>query len=77
MDEGSANPTMIPATDVEVKPLDEDGNPILGAKVILECGDPSRLYTGYDEEEDGTYIFIDAIPETGQEDCELAVETPG
>ena len=74
--DGDLNPTMPPATDVEVKPVDEDGKPIQGATVTLECGDPSRSYTGK-EVNDGTYIFKDAIPQTGQEHCTMSVEAPG
>ena len=80
VDEGTTNPTMTPATDVEVKPLDQDGNPIPGASVTLECGDPSRSYSGNEHpahEHPGTYIFEDAIPQTGQEDCTMTVEAPG
>ena len=76
VDEGTTNPTMTPGSDVEVKPLDEEGNPIPGAKVTLECGVPPRTYTANDQG-DGTYIFKDAVPQTGLEDCELTVEAPG
>ena len=76
VDEGTTNPTMTPGTDVEVEPLDEDGKPIPGATVTLKCGDPPRTYTGR-EQVDGTYVFQDAVPQTGQEDCELTVEAPG
>ena len=74
--DGDINPTMPPATDLEVKPLDQYSKPIPGASVTLECGDPSRSYTG-NEQDDGTYIFEDAIPQPGQEDCTLTVEAPG
>ena len=73
---GDLSPTIQPATDVEVKPINEDGKPIQGADVTLECGDPSRSYVG-NEVGDGTYIFKDAIPQTGQEDCTLTVEASG
>ena len=74
--DGDVNPTIALATDLEVKPLDEDGTPVTGASVTLECGDPSRSYKG-NEQDDGTYIFKDAIPQTGQEDCTMTVEAPG
>ena len=74
--DGDVNPNMPPATDLEVKPLDQYGKPIPGASVTLKCGDPSSSYTG-NEQNDGTYIFEDAIPQTGQEDCTLTVEAPG
>ena len=76
MIDGDVNPIMTPATDVEVKPLDQDGKPIPGASVTLECGDPSRSYIG-NEQNDGTYIFKDSIPQIGQEDCEMTVEASG
>ena len=74
--DGDVNPTMPPATDLAVKPLDQDDNPIPGASVTLECGDPSRSYNGI-EHDDGIYIFENAIPQTGQEDCTMTVEKPG
>ena len=76
MTEGNTNPVLTPATDVEVNPVGEDGQPITGAKVTLMCGDPPRSYNGV-AGNDGTYIFKDAIPETGREDCEMTVEAPG
>ena len=74
--DGNINPTMPPATDLEVKPLDQYSKPIPGASVTLECGDPSRSYIG-NEQNDGTYIFKDSIPQIGQEDCEMTVEASG
>ena len=74
--DGDLSPTMPLAIDVKVKPVDKDGEPVQGADVTLECGDPSRSYVG-NEVGDGTYIFKDAIPQTGQEDCTLTVEAPG
>ena len=74
--DGDVNPTLTPATDVEVKPLDQYGKPIETATVTLECGDPSRSYTGK-EVDAGTYIFKDAIPQTGQEDCTMNFQAPG
>ena len=73
---GDPNPEMPPATDLVTKPLDEDGQPIPGATVNLECGEPPRRYSGK-EQDDGTYVFNDAIPLSGREDCTLTIEAPG
>ena len=67
---------MPPATDLVTKPLDKDGQPISGANVSMECGEPPRSYRGR-EQDDGTYVFNDAIPQSGQEDCTLTVEANG
>ena len=74
--EGNTEHVMTPATDVEVNPVGEDGQPIPGARVTLECGDPPRSYIGR-ERDDGSHIFNDAVPETGREECEMTVEAPG
>ena len=74
--DGNVNPTMKPGKSVEVKPTDEEGRPIQGANVTLECGDPPRSYIG-DEQEEGLYIFKDAVPQNGQEECKLTVEDDG
>ena len=74
--EGNTNPPMPSATDLVVGPLDEDGQPIPGATVNLECGEPPRSYNGK-EQDDGTYIFENAIPKSGPEDCTLTVEADG
>ena len=76
MIEGNQNPVMPPATDLVVSPVDEDGQPISGATVTLECGEPPRSYNGK-EQDDGTYVFSDAIPRSGQEDCTLTVKADG
>ena len=74
--EGITNPPMPPATDLVVGPVDEDGQPIPGATVNLKCGEPPRSYNGK-EQDDGTYVFSDAIPKSGLEDCTLTVEADG
>ena len=74
--EGDLGPIVVQGTDVQVRPEDENGKPILGANVTLECGNPPRSYTG-NEQEDGTYIFENAVPLSGQEECTLAVEANG
>ena len=73
---GGVNSTNTETTDVEVKPIDEEGRPIQGANVTLECGDSPRSYIG-DEQEEGLYIFKDAVPQNGQEECKLTVEADG
>ena len=67
---------MPPATDLVAKPVDEDGQPIPDATVNLECGEPPRSYNG-NEQDDGTYVFNDAIPQNGNEECTMTVEAPG
>ena len=74
--EGDLSPIIRPGTDVQVRPQDEDGKPIPGANVTLVCGTPPRSYTG-NEQEDGTYILENAVPQSGQEDCTLTVEANG
>ena len=74
--DGNVNPTKKPGKSVEVKPTDEEGRPIQGANVTLECGDPPRSYIG-DEQEEGLYIFKDAVPQNGQEECKMTVEADG
>ena len=74
--EGDLSPIITPGTDVQVRPQDEDGKPIPGANVTLVCGKPPRSYTG-NEQEDGTYTFENAVPQSGHEDCTLTVEANG
>ena len=76
MTDGNLNPEMPPATDLVARPLDEDGQPIPGATIILECGEPLRSYNG-NQQDDGTYVFKDAIPQSGGEECTMTVEAPG
>ena len=74
--EGNTNPPMPQAIDLVARPLDEDGQPITGATIILECGEPLRSYNG-NEQDDETYVFYDAIPQNGDEECTMTVEAPG
>ena len=53
---GDPNPQITPATDLVATPMDEDGQPIPGATVKLECGEPPRSNIG-NEQDDGTYVF--------------------
>ena len=62
--------------DLIVKPLDKDGNPIQGANIILKCGSPPKRYSGI-KQNDGTYLFKDAIPQSGREECTMIIEAPG
>ena len=74
--DGNVNPTMKTGKDVEVKPVGDDGQPILGAKATLECQSPDRTHDGI-EQEDGSYIFKDAIRANGSDKCVLTMEKPG
>lgn len=74
--DGNLTPTLTRGIDVEVKPYNDDGEEVFEANVTLVCGDPTRIYTG-NELDDGTYVFKDAVPHTGQEECILIVEAPG
>ena len=62
--------------DLIVKPLDKDGKPIHEANIILKCGSPPRRYSGT-KQNDGTYVFKNAIPQKGQEECTMILEAPG
>ena len=62
--------------DLIVKPLDKDGNPIHEANIILKCGSPKKKYSGT-KQNDGTYVFRNAIPLSGQEECTMIIEAPG
>ena len=62
--------------DLRVKPLDKDGNHIHEANIILRCGSPPRRYSGT-KQNDGTYVFKNAIPQSGQEECTMIIEAPG
>ena len=57
-------------------PVDEDGSPLEGAKVTLQCTDPPRDFIGV-ENSVGEYIFEYGIPGDGRIVCELAVEKEG
>ena len=75
--DGNLTPTLLPRyTDLIVKPLDKDGKPIYEANLILKCGSPPRRYSGK-MQNDGAYIFKNAIPLSGQEECTMIFEAPG
>ena len=75
--DGNLTPTLLPGyTDLIVKPSDKDGNPIQGAYIILKCGSPPRRYSGT-KQNDGTYVFKNAIPQSGQKECTMIIKAPG
>lgn len=75
-DKDKLTPTLTPAAIVEVKPVGDDGQPIVGANVTLECQTPHRIHSGV-EQEDGSYKFKDAIRANGSDKCVLKVEKAG
>jgi len=75
--DGNLSPTLLPGyTDLIVKPSDKNGNPIQGANIILKCGSPPKRYSGTKQNDD-TYVFKNAIPQSGQEECTMIIEAPG
>ena len=62
--------------DLIVKPLDKDGKSIHEANIILKCGSPPKRYFGT-KQNDSTYVFKNAIPQSGQEECTMIIEAPG
>ena len=75
--DGNLTPTLMPKyTYLIAKPLDKDGKPIYRAKLNLKCGNPQRRYIG-NVQPDGTYVFKNAIPLSGQEECTMNIEAPG
>ena len=70
------DPILKLAEDLQIKPVGDDNLPVRGAKVELRCGPPGKIHDGI-EQSDGTYIFVDAIPARGTEQCELTVEKEG
>ena len=56
--------------------LTNDGQPVEGAKVTIECGDPPQVFTAVEQSE-GTYIFKDAISVPHDLECELIAEKDG
>ena len=64
------------AEDLHIKPVGEDDQPVRGAIADLRCGTSEKMHHGI-EQSDGTYIFEDAIPASGTEECELTVKKEG
>ena len=56
--------------------LHNDRQPVEGAKVTIECGDPPQVFTAVEQSE-GTYIFKDAISVPHDLECELIAEKDG
>ena len=54
----------------------DDNQPVREADINIICGALQKVHTGM-EQSDGTYIFEDAIPAIGKEDCEIMVEKEG
>ena len=75
-DEEKLTPPLAPAEDLTIQPKGDDGKPIVGANVTLECQDPDRTRVGV-EEVDGAYTFKDALRANGSDKCVLRVEKPG
>ena len=75
-DEEKLTPPLVPAEDLTIQPKGDDGKPIVGANVTLECQDPDRTRVGV-EEADGAYTFKDALRANGSDKCVLRVEKPG
>ena len=59
-DKDKLTPTLTPAAIVEVKPVGDDGQPIVGANVTLECQTPHRIHSGV-EQADGSYTVPDRL----------------
>ena len=77
VDDGTANPTLLKSgPPVNVNLSGENGEPVTGATVALNCGDPRRSQQGI-EQGRGTYRVKDAVLARGHEDCDLVVEVPG
>ena len=72
--------TTIPGIEVQpgikVKPIDEDGNPLEGAEVTLQCEDPQIEFEAF-EDPAGVFTFQQGIPGDGRMECELVVEKEG
>ena len=75
-DQEKLTPPLIPAEDLKIQPTGDDGQPIVGANVTLECQDPDRNHVGV-EEVDGAYTFKDAVRANGSDKCVIRVEKPG
>ena len=77
VDEGTANPTLMKSgPPVNINLSGENGEPVTGATVTLNCGDPRRSQQGV-EQGRGAYRVKDAVAARGYEDCDLVVEVSG
>ena len=59
-----------------VRPVNENGSPLEGARVTLKCTEPHGKFIGV-ENSVGEYIFEYGIPGDGRIECELTVEKEG
>ena len=59
-----------------VRPVNENGSPLEGARVTLKCTEPQGKFIGVENSE-GEYIFEYGIPGDGRIECELTVEKEG
>ena len=69
-------PTLKLAKDLQIKLVGDDNLPIRGAQVELHCGTPGKIHDA-GEQSDGTYIFEEAIPARGIEQCEITAKKEG
>ena len=68
-------PTLKLAENLQIKLVGDDDQPVRGANVDLQCGN-EKIHDGI-EQSDGTYIFEDAIPASGRDECELTAKKEG
>ena len=70
------DPILKLAEDLQIKLVGDDGKPVRGADVELQCNTSQKIQSGI-EQSDGTYIFKNAIPSSGKDECELIVKKEG
>ena len=70
------DPILKLAKDLQIKLVGNDGRPVRGADVELQCNTSKKIQSGI-EQSDGTYIFENAIPASGKDECELIVKKEG
>ena len=68
--------TTISVFGIKAQPIDEDGNPLEGAEVTLQCKDPKGEFVAV-EDPAGEYTFERGIPGDGRIECDLVVEKEG
>ena len=76
MQAGTTIPGIEGQPGIKVQPTDEDGNPLEGAEVTLQCEDPQIEFEAF-EDPAGEYTFQQGIPGDGRMECELVVEKEG
>ena len=70
------DPIMKLAKNLQIELVGKDGRPVRGADVELQCNTSKKIQSGI-EQSDGTYIFENAIPAIGKDECELIVKKEG